>query len=172
MTPNNNSPTAPPTFQAKDRTWTINLTLGLIDDIRDATGIDLAPEDGKTQPIAALAYNHRKLADVLWACVESQAAKAGISSDEFRKPLDRDSFVAGWEALLDAVGFFTPSLAPALELEVQTLGDGLAVVAKMAAKEEVRQTIKTRIEEIAAELEQELPKALAESATNLPASSV
>jgi hypothetical protein len=169
MSQNNHSPTAPPTFKAKDRTWTINLTLGLIDHVQEAAGVDLLADD--TAPVLSLLFDRRKLGGVLWACVDKAAGALGITRDDFLDSLDGDALTAGWGALVDAIVFFTPiqsrkAVEAAFNTQMEAMEQGVTALVEVAASQETNQAIREAVIKLKEEMQADLPRQLAASASS------
>lgn len=168
----NDKPTGPPTFQdSQKRTWTINLTLGLIDAVQAESGVDLIADEGDVSPMVALLSDRRKLAAALWACVAPQAATKQVTREAFINALDGDTLAAGWGAMVDAIVFFTPSsrrswVQAAFDAQIAAMEQGAIAVAEVAASEETNEAIRDAILKIKSDLQAELPRALAESVSS------
>jgi len=162
---------SPPTFaDSSGRTWTINLTLGLIDHIQEATGVDLLA-DGEHSPLTGLLFDPRKLARVLFASLGKQAESQRVDQKAFTGSLTGDSLAAGWGALVDAVVFFTPSqsraaLRAGIDAQMMAMEQGVLAIAKVASSTETNEAIRQRMKQLEEEMQAELPRALAGSATN------
>jgi hypothetical protein len=86
------------------REWTLRLTVGLLDDVRDQLGIDLwKVTTDAAAAVEPLYTDVRKLVGLLWLLVEREAAKAGVSPEEFGRALDAEALDASAEALFEAL---------------------------------------------------------------------
>lgn len=141
------------------REYTIRLTVGLAEDVLDATGYDViaAGEDGLR--IVSLLSDHRTLGRVLWALVGDPSDEAAHAA--FRRELDADALIAGWGALVNAQVGFTrrtrgehsaAALERAIELEVQateTLALAIAEGVSKRAEEMLSEAAKAADEMVA-----------------------
>lgn len=150
MTTEKREVTAPPTFKAGDRIYSINLNLGLIDSVLSATQLDLAPDDGDYHEVSLLLLNPKKLGNVLWECVKGQSE---VDRTGFLGLLDKDALAAGWGALADAVVFFIPNPEIAkqamelIEAQVRMIEVNAQEVAKSFNSPEVAKAMREVIEE-------------------------
>lgn len=133
---NQHEVTAPPTFKAGGRVYTIDLNLGLIDSVLAATQLDLAPNEGDYHEVSLLLLNPRKLGNVLWECCKDQAEANALDRSAFTKSLDKDALAAGWGALADAVVFFIPNQE--IAKQAMELIEGQVKMIEANAKETVR----------------------------------
>lgn len=167
----NNSPTSPPTFQdSQQRTWTLNLTLGLVDQVQEATQVDLLAE-GDQAPVIPLLFDRRKLGGVLWACISRQAESNGVSRAEFIDSLDSDSLTAGWGALFNAILFFTPiqgrpAVQAQFDAQMAALEQSIAAMAEVATSAGTNEAIQQVVSRLKEDMQSELPKVLANCATS------
>lgn len=104
-------PNRPPTFEdGEGNTWQIKLTYGLAEDVLEQTQVDLIPDDNDVSPIVAVALSAKKLAHILWICIQRQADAQGVDERAFKSSLGGQEFENGWHALREAVLFFIQSL--------------------------------------------------------------
>lgn len=160
----NKTPTAPPTFRVKDRTWTINLTVGLIDRVQEVSGVDLMADD--RTPYLSLIFAPRQLGGVLWACVAQQAATSGVTREQFVDSLDGDALSAGWGALAEAIVFFSQThLREAVQAEIDAkiaaMEQGFTALAEVASSEETGEAIKLAVKKLKEDMQADLPRAFA-----------
>lgn len=91
---------------AKDRQWTIAVTVGDIKRVRNEAKIDLG--DPTPETMERLATDPVLLVDVLWSLCSVQAKERGVSDEEFGRALVGDPIDAATEALIEAVVDFFP----------------------------------------------------------------
>ena len=163
----------PPTFQdSLNRTWTLNLSLDLLDTIQEATQVDLVGDDGDTAVVIQLVFNRKKLGEVLWIACHEQAKGRDIDRKAFRTGLDGDALTNGWGALVDAVVFFTPTqsreaVRAAFEKQMEGMEQGCLAIARVARSLETSEEIKKQIAKIETDMQAGLPAAFATAATRL-----
>ena len=80
---------------ANKRTWSINLTLDLADQVLHVTQVDLLPDSNDYREVIALCMRPRKLAAVLWECSRKAAELLNVSHDSFSEALDADALAKG-----------------------------------------------------------------------------
>lgn len=104
----NGQPTSPPTTfsDAAGNVWSIKLTLGLIDEVQEATQVDLVPDDCNLGPLASKALSAKEWSTLLWLCIRKQAEARGITQKDFVSELDADTLAQSAEALGEAIRFF------------------------------------------------------------------
>lgn len=175
-TTTNGQPPTTPTFRdAAGRSWSIRLTLGLIETVLDETTVDLIPDNCDVTNLTGLLFDPRKLSRVLWACVKQQAND--VTVEQFRDAMDGDALLQGWNTLIEAVLFFTRSrsepLAAAIEEAIETamkiVEQGTAAAIAMMRSEETERVISDTVAEAGREMHKGLASALAGSATSSPA---
>lgn len=154
---------------AAGREWRFTPSLGLFDAIQEATGVDLIPDGNDVSAVMSLPMNRKKLADVAWAAVKSNAN--GVTREQFRESLDGDALTSCWGALLDAVVFFTPiasraEVQAAIEVQAAAMERGTAAVVATLKSQETEAAIDAAISKASAEMMQDLPKVLGIGATN------
>lgn len=160
---------APPSFRTHDRDWTIILTVGLTDRVRDATGVDLLADD--RTPYLSLLFDNRKLAAVLWTCVACQAEAASVEREAFLESLDGDALTAGWGALAEAIVFFSQkplreAVKTDIELKIEAMEKGVLAMAEIATSEEAETAIQAALNQLKGELQADLPRAFADSVSS------
>lgn len=158
---------APPSFSdATGKRWTIDPSLGLFDRIQAATAVDLLASDADLSPIIGLLFDQRKLGLVLW-----EAVGGAGDVQAFRDSLTADTLTAGWGALYDAVLFFTPlqsrkAVEAALESQLAVIEHGAKAIAEVAASEETKRAMEATVSGLKNEMQSDLVKAFAKSATS------
>ncbi len=127
----------PPTFKdAKGKSWSIKLSLGMINRIQSATDVDLIPPDFDFSPVVRLGYeDDRKLGEALWVCCREQAEEAGIDQDAFFDRMEGEPLSAGWEALRDSIVFFIQSKSPERAKAVHAAFEHALLTHEVAATE-------------------------------------
>lgn len=156
---------------AAGREWRFTPSLGLFDAIQEATGVDLIPDGNDVSAVMSLPMNRKKLADVAWAAVKSNAN--GVTREQFRESLDGDALTAVWGALLDAVVFFTPSskrkeVQALIEVQLEVGEREVLAVVDTLKSPETAEAIQQAIDIAVAEMRDGIPKALATGAMNSP----
>jgi hypothetical protein len=128
---------------AAKRTWTIKITGRLLESVKEATGIDLVPDNNNTSAVASLLLQSRKLGGVLWECHKTVATEArAISQADFFDSLDGPALKSGWGALVDAVVEFHAAISPDLGSAIRESIDA-QIRAEDAATEQLIKTIKS-----------------------------
>lgn len=96
-----------PTFRdAKDREWSLRLTVGNCREIRDTCHIDFGEiTDGKC--FVELGTSIEKLYQVLWVLCEKQAESRSVTPEDFAESFDGDVLDDAQDALMEAVTLFT-----------------------------------------------------------------
>lgn len=94
---------------ARERRWTVDLSVGVAKRIRDATGVDITDPD-----IAGLMDKLNDtitLCDVLWVCVQDEADThtPPVTDEEFGMALAGDAIDAATSAFLEELVDFSPS---------------------------------------------------------------
>lgn len=165
--------TKPPVFQdAKKNSWTINLTIGLLNRVLENNQVDLAPDNNDASPILGLLFQRNKLCDVAWTCCKAQADEKGVTRDDFLDAIDGNVIMKCWEALVDAIAFFIQSRSQklaeafleAVEAGLKVLGMGAELTIKSIKSQQTDQALKKAAERIGQEMQNEIQKALEESA--------
>lgn len=167
--------TSPPTFQdAEQRTWTVKLTLDLLDRVLMSTQIDLAPDNADVSAFCELLSQPRKLGGVLWACIQKQAESTGVDRESFLEAIDGKVLMDGWEAVRDAIHFFTQSRSPktaesiraAIDAELKMMEAGAQVIIETIKSEATDEALKKKVAEIGRHMQGEIKKALGGPVTN------
>lgn len=143
--------------------WRFTPSLGLFDTILEATGVDLIPDGNDVSAVMALPTNRRKLAEVLWAAVQSQAGS--ITQKDFNEKLDGDALTSGWGALLDGIVFFIPSqrreeVKAAIDLQGVALEKSVAATVETLRSQATDQAIQEAVQKAQKQMEADLPRAL------------
>ena len=87
----------------KGREWVVEITVSTINRIKDLTGVNIL----ETDAIKTLGGDILQLVNVLYAIVQPQAMKDGITDEQFGEALGGDSIDAASEAFMtEYVGFF------------------------------------------------------------------
>jgi hypothetical protein len=149
---------------ANGRTWSINLTLELADQVLALTQVDLLPDDNDYREVIALCMRPRKLAAVLWECSRKAAEQLTIAQESFSEALNADALANGWEAIRGAIENFSkgqPALAAmvAETFNAQLRGIEVGVTAMIDTMKS--ESMDTALREAVAEIDQELRKNLA-----------
>lgn len=103
------------TFRDADgRDWTLRLTVGLLEEVKEGTGVDLTrvvtSPDGLGDVLFA---DPRTIVKVLWVIVAAQADKAGVTPESFGYSFDGEAVERATEALVGSVLDFFPRSRPA-----------------------------------------------------------
>lgn len=145
------------------RSWSINLTLELADQVLNLTQVDLLPDNNDYREVIALCIRPRKLATVLWECSRKTAELQGVSHEEFSDGLDANALAAGWEAIKVAIENFSagqPALAAMIHetLEAQMKGIEAGVTAMIETMQS--STMDEALKEAVADINNELRRNL------------
>ena len=96
--------------QFKDKTgqtWAVDITVGSLKTIREATGIKLGDLYAKDTGLGDLIYAEpEKLGALLWVLVEEQADAMKLTEEQFVKRLNGESLNAAISAILAACANF------------------------------------------------------------------
>jgi hypothetical protein len=104
---------------SEGRGWGVVLSVGTNKRVKAATGIDLS-NAGNAAVVVGLAADRAKLADVLWAVLETQAKASGIDRASFDAGLDGPALDAGAAALREGfINYALPNGREALRASVQ-----------------------------------------------------
>ena len=94
------------------REWRVRLTLGVLTAVRKATGVSLGDVMQKPDRLAEfLCDDPVRFGQVVWCCVEADAAARGVTADDFYAAFDGSTLEAAGEAVLVAVVDFFPRSA-------------------------------------------------------------
>ena len=176
--------TAPPVFKDADgREWTVNLTVGIIDRVRERLKINLYVDKDDATEVVALLFDDQRLAGLLWFLVKKQAKGMVVAAEEdepehaygeadFRNALDANAMAEGWKAVCDAILFFTraknPKLAAAIEKviegQMRVVEAGVGQILETMTSPEVERGIQEAAEKIGQEMKANTVRQLA----NLP----
>lgn len=93
---------------AKDRAWTVAISIATVRRVRDRLDIDLL---SKHLPdlLEKVVGDPVHLCDVLFVCVEDEAQAAGITDEEFGRSMAGDALEGGALAFMEALRDFTPN---------------------------------------------------------------
>lgn len=140
--------------------WTIRLNVQVADEVLDETQVDLLRADNETSQLTGLLFDPRKLSDVLWVLCRKQAEAKQIDKGKFREGLEADGLTKGWEAICNAVVFFTrrqsPAMGEALEkiiaAQMKVVETGTLEILKTIESQEIDDAVKQTTQRIAGEL--------------------
>lgn len=161
--------TAPPTFQdSEKRTWSINLTLELINSAIEHEQVSLTMDEESIGQVMGLLFDDQKLGSVLWLCIRRQAETKQIDRDGFFAALDGAALADGWEALRQAIVFFirsrSPSRAAALneliEKQMELIEAGQGVMLKTLQGSNVKEAMDKVTNTLGSDMEKEVKKLL------------
>jgi hypothetical protein len=98
-----------PAFKAGPHEWKVNLTIGLLGDIKRETGIDLAHIFTDGEKLAEVMFSDTlKIVDAIWLICEPQATAAGVTQEQFLRTLDGEALDAATHAMLLGMTDFFP----------------------------------------------------------------
>lgn len=142
----------------KDKTgaeWSINLDVGLIEDIKEATGIDFDALIQEPKKLSEMLFTSpRKVVEVLWSCCTREPGKGeDITPREFARRFDREILDLAINALLESIMLFYPRTS----------------VGKVI-RENLPQMIQEMDKKMSIEAELRVKKVLSNIATGLPES--
>jgi len=96
----------------KDKTgheWSIDLNVGLIEDIKEATGVDFDLLLNDSEKLATMLFTEpKKLVEVLYVCCADQIHELNITPKEFGYRFDRGAIDKGANALIESLITFYP----------------------------------------------------------------
>jgi hypothetical protein len=91
------------------RDWKLELNIGLIEDIHDATGIMIDDLIKDTEKFADVTFNNpRRLVEVLYVMCEEQIKRVPLTPKEFGRLFDRTTIDAACNAFMESVVLFYP----------------------------------------------------------------
>lgn len=94
---------------SKQREWQIDLTVGLVEDVKDKCGVDLDAMLSEPEHFAELLMREpRKLGGLFWCLCEEQALARNVEPRDFGRALNRTAIDSAVDALIKAVIFFYP----------------------------------------------------------------
>lgn len=94
---------------ANGHEWKIpRLTVGIIQDIQDACGINVYDAAEKGGELVALLVSPFRIAGILWVLCESQAKDRGVDERAFARGLTGEAIEQAGEGLVEAVMDFFP----------------------------------------------------------------
>ena len=171
----------PPTFQDNEgRTWTIKLTVGLIEEVQEKTQFDLVPDDCDATPLVELWNEMKRMAALLWAVCESQAEAQGVTRTSFLNALDQDAIPAAWGALCDGIVFFIQGVKSeqagnlflaAVEAGMRVKREEAGAIIRTIQSTTTDEALKKKVRAIEQSMQKELVEALGKSPTRSRASS-
>lgn len=99
-----------PKFIDKEcRTWNVSLNVGLIEDIKDETTIDLDELIREPAKMSEMVFvSPRKMVEILYVICEDQVEAVPLTPREFASIFDRDILDLATNALLEAIMLFYP----------------------------------------------------------------
>jgi len=96
----------PPSFKDNTgREWHVELTIASVKRVRRLVGFDLLG-DSLAEAMEKLARDPVLLVDVLFAAVQPEAEKAGVTDEQFGESLGGDSLEHATDAFMDALVLF------------------------------------------------------------------
>lgn len=110
--------------KTKIRDWKLKLTVGLVEDIKDTTKIDLDELIAEPRKISEFVFTSpRKLVELLWILCEDQAKQYNVTPREFGRMFDRDILDKATDAFLEAIILFYPrtSVGGVLQANLPTM---------------------------------------------------
>lgn len=116
---------------AQDRPWDLAVTFADVRRVRDMTGVDLN-EALRGELLVRMAEDIYTLVGVLWAIVQPQAEKAGVSLDDFERGLAGQAIEDATRAFMEGLtGFFgRPDQRQALRAVIQKLDHTLVAAGR------------------------------------------
>jgi len=120
------------------RTWLVRLNFGLVEDIKEQTGIDfLSPS--LPDVLREVSQSPRKFVEALWVCCEAAAEKSGVTPEDFGHSLDGDTLSDAESALLQALVDFTRRPMRAVAQETMKMAQAAEKKLAENAMEKLRQ---------------------------------
>ena len=98
----------------KGRSWSIKLTFGILEEIREEVGTDILADP------TSISLEPRKWVEMLWVCIQEQAGKLDVTPQEFGGSLDGECLRNGMEAFMEDLGSFLTPLMPEQAAVVKT----------------------------------------------------
>jgi len=152
---------------SEQRTWTIKPTVGLLEQVKTATKIDLSPDDNNLSVVSViteLLFQSRKLGEVLWQCCKDDAESRNISRDIFYRALDGEALTAGWGALIDAVVAFAEwkdkqlgnAIREAIETQMRVIGVSIEAMNAAIKSEATADAIANAVETFKVDIQRDL----------------
>jgi hypothetical protein len=125
---------------SKGTQWDLTLNVGLIEDIKEHTGVDLDSVLDKPEEISSFLFSHpKKLVEVFYVICEEQIKEQQLDAKQFGKRFDRDTIDKAVDAFLEAILSFYPRASAGRALR-RKLPD---LLRKM--DEKIEQTVMDRI---------------------------
>lgn len=117
------------------RTWTLDADFSLYERVRHVTGVDLTDIATPARKSLEQLGDPYTLGAVLWLFVESQAEKAGVSPEDFRKGFNGEVLELAGNALMDEMIFFCrPSMREILSKTAKKVREAEERAAKAIAE--------------------------------------
>lgn len=92
--------------------WVIDLNVGLIEDIKDSTGVDFDLLLNEPEKLATILFTEpKKLVEVLYVCCMEQCEKRNVQPKSFGYRFDRESIDKAANALIESIVTFYPRAA-------------------------------------------------------------
>lgn len=94
---------------SKGTSWRLDLNVGLLEDAKKETGIDLDSITDDANKLAGLILsNPRKLVEFLYVLCEEQIVESGLDAKEFGRRFNRETLDRAGDALVEAIVDFYP----------------------------------------------------------------
>lgn len=172
-------PIRPPTFNdSAGNTWSVKLTLGLVDEILEATGVDLLPDDHNFLPFVQTTASARKTANLLWLIVRRQAERQGVDEPTFKNEMNAATARAGMEAIGAAIVFFyqeatgekqAEAIGAGIETMYTLLAEQAEAMRETLAAQQTTKSIQNTFREATKVAQREMQSAIESCATSTPA---
>lgn len=93
----------------KGREWDFKLTVGLLTEVREATGVKLGEILRSETALSDFLFaDPETVGRVMWCCCREQAEAAGVAPESFAAGFDGPTLEAATEAFLGSVADFFP----------------------------------------------------------------
>jgi len=142
----------------RERTWTVDATVGALKRVRDILGLNLADPMAATEadsiaPITRIDLDTILLVDVVYLIVKPQATEQGVKDEEFGAAIDGKALSAARDALMGAlIDFFRQrgrtDVVKAIQTQMEIVNRAAAVAEETIASDEMTQILKTKIDQI------------------------
>lgn len=98
------------TFKDREnREWEVKLDVGMIEDIKDETGVDLDDLMKEKSKMSEMIFAEtRKLVEIMYVICKEQINKIPLTPREFAKGFDRQTLDSASDAFLNALILFYP----------------------------------------------------------------